>query len=241
MGARHVVIVDDERLARRELRTLLQAHGDRIRVVGEAASVEEAEKIVRATDPDAVFLDIHLGQESGLDLLPAIPRDTSVIFVTAYDRYAIRAFDVNALDYLLKPVVPERLAATIERLDSRAPAAEARPGRVEYDDRLFLRLNERRTFLRVGNIVAAEAERDSSILHIHGGTTAHAPKPLKEWEDRLPDRFFVRIHRSTIINLEYVERVEEWTHGSYLVYLHGTREPFKMSRRFAARVRARLG
>jgi two-component system LytT family response regulator len=242
MGARHVVIVDDERLARRELRTLLQeAHAGRIRVVGEAASVEEAAKLVRATDPDAVFLDIHLGEESGLDLLPAIGEDTHIVFVTAYDRYAIRAFEVNALDYLLKPVVPERLAETVERLESRTPAAEERPGPLAYEDRMFLRLDERRRFLRVGDIVAAVADRDSSILHLPDGEKARASRSLKEWEDRLPDRSFVRIHRSTIVNLEHVERLEDWTHGSYLVYLHGTREPFRMSRRFAARVRARLG
>jgi two-component system LytT family response regulator len=242
VGLRHALIVDDERLARRELRTLLEeGHADRVHVVGEAATVDEAAKLVRALDPDVVFLDVHLGRESGLDLLSRIGAGTDVVFVTAYDRYALRAFEVNALDYLLKPVAPARLAATVARLEARAPAPDERAGPLEYDDRLFLRLDDRRAFLRVGDVAAIEAEGDNSRLHLAGGRTAQARKPLREWEERLPERWFVRIHRSAIVNLEYVERVEDWSHGSHLVYLRGMREPLTMSRRYAARVRALFG
>lgn len=242
MGIRHAVIVDDERLARRELRTLLEeGHAGELQIVGEAASLEDAAKLIRAKDPDVVFLDIHLGRESGLDLLPVIGSDTDVVFVTAYDRYAIRAFEINALDYLLKPVVPERLASTITRLKARPHAAEDQRGPLEYEDRLFLRLNDRRSFLRVGDIAAIEAERDTSLLHLAGGQSVVTGKPLREWEQRLPERHFLRIHRSTMVNLEYVENVEEWFSGSYRVHMRGKPEPLTMSRRYAARVRARMG
>lgn len=242
MAVRHAVIVDDERLARRELRTLLEeAHAEQVRIVGEAASVGEAARLVRGRDADVVFLDIQLEGESGLDLLPHLPPSAEVIFVTAYDRYAVRAFEVNALDYLLKPVAPERLSAAIERLLARAPQPEERAGPLEIEDRLFLRLDDRRTFLRVGDIVAIRAEGDNSVVHLSDGRTGHPRKTLREWEERLPARSFVRIHRSTIVNLEYVERVEEWFQSSFLVYLRGLPEPVTMSRRYGTKLRARLG
>src|SRR5688500_4135397 len=134
---RHAVIVDDERLARRELRTLLEeAHADQVHIVGEAASVDEAARLVNATDADVVFLDIQLAGEMGMDLLPMLGPDVDVVFVTAYDAYTLRAFELNALDYLLKPVAPERLAVTVNRLAAAQPPAPSREV-VTYDDRLF--------------------------------------------------------------------------------------------------------
>ena len=239
---RHAVIVDDERLARRELRTLLEeAHAEHVQVVGEAASVAEATRLAQATDADVVFLDIQLAGETGMDLLPLLAVDVEVVFVTAYDDYTLRAFEVNALDYLLKPVAPERLAVTVNRLASSHPPAPAR-ARVTYDDRLFLRLGQERAFVRVRDMLAIEAQGDGSTLllapHLKRKPSA---KSLREWEQRLPHRQFVRIHRSTIVNLEYVERLEAGSHASQLVYLRGVSEPVTMSRRFGARLRDRFG
>jgi two-component system LytT family response regulator len=236
------IVVDDERLARRELKQLLEEeHGHQLRVVGEAATVEEAATLARLHDPDVVFLDVHLAGESGFDLLPLLDRTVTVVFVTAFDRYAIRAFEVNALDYLLKPVAPERLATTLARLSRPAAAESAAQQVLTYEDRLFLRLDDRMVFLRVRDIVAVLAAGDNSILHLADGKQARARKSLREWVDRLPERDFVRIHRSTIVNLEFVERLEEWSHFSYRVYLRGLAEPLQMSRRWGARVRSRLG
>ncbi|WP_394828000.1 LytR/AlgR family response regulator transcription factor [Pendulispora albinea] len=241
------IVVDDERLARRELKQLLEeGHGDQIRIVGEAATVQEAASLARLHDPDVVFLDVHLAGESGFDLLPLLDRTVTVVFVTAFDRYAIRAFEVNALDYLLKPVAPQRLATTLARLSRPAPAESATAesttsDALTYEDRLFLRLDDRMVFLRVRDIVAVLAAGDNSVLHLAGGKQARARKSLREWADRLPERDFVRIHRSTMVNLEFVERLEEWSHFTYRVYLRGLAEPLQMSRRWASRVRSRLG
>lgn len=236
------IVVDDERLARRELRKLLEeGHGDQIRVVGEAATVQEAATLAGLHDPDVVFLDVHLARESGFDLLPLLDRTVTVVFVTAFDRYAIRAFEVNALDYLLKPVAPRRLAAALARLGQPAVAEPAAAEALTYDDRLFLRLDDRMVFLRVRDIVAILAAGDNSVLHLADGRQARARKSLREWVDRLPEREFVRIHRSTMVNLEFVERLEEWSHFSYRVYLRGLAEPLQMSRRWGAKVRSRLG
>ncbi len=239
---RHAVLVDDERLARRELRTLLEeAHGHQVHVVGEAATVADAARLVNATDADVVFLDIQLAGETGMDLLPLLGADVDVVFVTAYDGYTLRAFEVNALDYLLKPVAPERLAVTVNRLAAAQPPAPPREA-VGYDDRLLLRLGQERAFVRVRDIVAIEADGDGSTLRLapHRAPRPCA-KPLREWEQRLPGRQFVRIHRSTIVNLEYVERLEAWSHASQHVYLRGITDPFTLSRRFGARLRDRFG
>ena len=243
MRRRHAVLVDDERLARRELRTLLtEAHAQEVHIVGEAATIEEAARLIAATDADLIFLDITLGRESGFELIPLIGADVDIVFVTAHDVHALRAFEVNALDYLLKPVDPERLARTVGRLipAERAETGDLRP--LDHGDRLFLRLDGTRIFVRVSDILAIGADGDSSLLYLAGRPKAAGnARSLKEWEVRLPDRFFLRIHRSTIINLDHVERVEEWSHGSYLVYMRGLPEPLPMSRRYAARVRSLLG
>ena len=239
---RHAVIVDDERLARRELRTLLEeAHAEQVHVVGEAGTVSDAARLVTATDADVVFLDIQLTGETGMDLLPLLDADVDVVFVTAYDAYTLRAFEVNTVDYLLKPVAPERLAVTVNRLGSAQPPAPSRET-VTYQDRLFLRLGQERAFVRVRDIMAIEAEGDGSSLWLAPHLKRKpSTKSLREWEQRLPDRHFVRIHRSTIVNLEYVARQEQWSHASQHVYLRGLKEPLTMSRRFGARLRDRFG
>ena len=238
---RRAVLVDDERLARLELRTLLEeAHAEQVHVVGEAASVSDAARLVHTTEADVVFLDIQLAGETGMDLLPLLGADIDVVFVTAFDEYTLRAFEVNALDYLLKPVAPERLAVTINRLVSAQPPARAGET-VTYEDRLFLRLGQERAFVKVSDIVAIEADGDDSTLLLAPHLTRKpSAKSLREWEQRLPDRQFVRIHRSTVVNLEYVERLEPWSQASQHVYLRGVPEPLTMSRRFGARLKDRF-
>jgi len=127
--------------------------------------VSDAARLVQATDADVVFLDIQLAGETGMDLLPLLGVDVDVVFVTAYDDYTLRAFEVNALDYLLKPVAPERLAVTVDRLAAAQPPVPSRET-VSYDDRLFLRLGQERAFVRVRDIVAIEAEGDGTTLRL---------------------------------------------------------------------------
>jgi two-component system LytT family response regulator len=236
---RTAVIVDDERLARRELISLLEAHPE-VRIVGEADSVARAAQLVNREEPDVVFLDIQLVGETGFDLFELLEAEPAIVFVTAYEQHAIRAFDVNALDYLLKPVTPERLAAALEKLarpTSATPAVEP----LDYQDRLFLRLDDRMTFLRVDTIKYITAAADYSYLHTVDGKRRLVHKPLKEWEDRLPANYFLRIHRSTIINMEHVERLEPWSNYSYRVYLADVSDPLTMSRRYALKAKDRLG
>ena len=245
---RPALIVDDERLARRDLRDLLESqHAGAVRIAGEAATVQEAATLARTSGADLVFLDIHLAGESGFDLLPLLEPDVEVVFVTAFDQHAVRAFEVNALDYLTKPVSPDRLAVTIARLRGGARSGAASgtshdaAGPLAYDDRLFLRIDDRMAFLAVRDVVAIIADGDNASLWLANGRVVRVRKSLRSWEDRLPAKQFVRIHRSTLVNLTAVERVEEWSHFTYRIYVRGYREPLEMSRRYGARVREQLG
>lgn len=228
------LIVDDERLARRELVALLAAHPE-VTVIGEAASVDEAAPLVARLDPDVVFLDIQMPRRSGFELLAASDVRGRIVFVTAHDVHAIRAFEVNALDYLMKPVHPERLAQTIARLRAALPDA-APSNQLELDDHLFLTEGRAARFVRVRSIVCIRGADDYTELLVADGVTLLSPRPLKDWETRLPERTFVRVHRTAIVNLEHVERVAP-AGDAFRVHLRGAAEPVPMSRRHAARLR----
>ncbi len=236
----NVLVVDDERLARKDLIALLGAY-DNIRVVGEADDVPSAAKAIEKLSPDVIFLDIQMPGESGFDLLDKADVEAQVIFVTAYDEYAIRAFEVNALDYLLKPVNTDRLAKALEKLELREQEIPAKVRKLNYDDRLFLMLGKHFKFLRVNTILNISAAGDYSEVLTSGGHGGLTLKSMKEWEARLPPQHFIRIHRSTIINMEFVDRVEEWFNFSFKVYLKGIEEPFLISRRYAVRLKDKLG
>ncbi len=235
-----VLVIDDERLARKDLMALLSAH-EHITVVGEADDVPSAVKAIERLDPDVIFLDIQMPGDSGFDLLEKAEVEARVIFVTAYDEYAIRAFEVNALDYLLKPVHPERLAKALEKLALQEQEAPTRVRRLKYDDRLFLLVGRHFKFLKVNTILAVTAAGDYSEVRTSDGSKGLVLKSMKEWETRLPALHFLRIHRSSIINMEYIDRVEEWFNYSFKVYLKGLDEPYVISRRYATKLKDRLG
>lgn len=229
------IIVDDERLARRELVKLLAAHPE-IAIAGEAASVDEAAALVRTVDPDVIFLDIQMPKRSGFELLAAADIRGRIVFVTAHDIHAIRAFEVNALDYLMKPVHPARLALTVQRLlaaTHEPPAAAA----LELDDHLFLTEGRAARFVRVRAILCIRGAGDYSEVTLPDGKQFLSSRPLKDWETRLPAKTFVRVHRTAIVNLDHVERVERIGDDTFRVIVHGVTEPVPLSRRHAARLR----
>jgi two-component system LytT family response regulator len=234
------IIVDDERLARKDLRSLLTEY-DTIEIVGEADSVASAKQLINETGPDLIFLDIQMPGESGFDLLEKADVEARVIFVTAFDEYAIRAFEVDAIDYLLKPVNPDRLRNAIERLERETPNRYEQRRKLEYDGALFLTISNHLKFVRVSSILSVQAAGDYSELTLMEGKKGLVMKPMLEWEDRLPESHFCRIHRSTIINMEYIDRIEEWFKNSYRVHLKGVDTPVPMSRRYAALLKQRLG
>lgn len=232
------LVIDDERLARKELISLLQAF-PLIRVVGQADSVESAITEIKRTSPDILFLDIQMPRKSGFDLLDEIDFDGRIIFVTAYDEYAIRAFEVNALDYLLKPVSPERLGLTLQRLTEQQPPALPAFRKLQYNDSLFLTLGTRLVFLRISQIIAITAEKDYTMVFLPNDKRGLTGKSMKEWEDRLPESHFTRIHRSAIINIDNIARVDKWFNNCFKVHMEGLPEPLIVSRRYSRILRER--
>lgn len=239
------IIVDDERLARKELRLLLKAFKE-IEITGEAKNLTEATHLVETEKPDVVFLDIQLPGEIGFDLLERTRNAFKTIFVTAYDAYALRAFEVNALDYLMKPVNPDRLRQTIEKLLNVEPEKPqinnfAFRHRLEFDDRLLIETGEHSFFLKINSISHINSAGDYTEVFINSGQKFLIEKTVREWEERLPEKHFVRIHRGCIINLESVVRVEKWFNNSYQIYLQNINEPFTVSRRYAAKLKIQFG
>jgi two-component system LytT family response regulator len=230
------LIIDDEDLARFVLRELVQTHPE-LTIAAECANGFEAVKAVAEHKPDLIFLDVQMPKLSGFDVLELIGTETAVIFVTAYDQYAMRAFEVHAVDYLLKPIGRDRFEAALERAKSRlgeklppAPelAAAARPPK-QFLDRIVVRDGTRVTLIPVGKLDYAEAQDDYVALategkkHLKQQTIASLEACLD------PDRF-VRVHRSYIVNFERVVRIEPYGKDSRLAILaDNTRLPVSKS------------
>ena len=228
------LIVDDEMLARRELRRLLGEHAG-VEVVGDAANVEEALVQTQRLNPELLFLDIQMPGGTGFDLLARLDYTPQVIFTTAYDRHAVQAFEVNALDYLLKPIEPERLAAALAKVDRTDPAAGPKP--VEVLDRIFVRDGSRCWFVPLREVSLISAE--GNYVRLHWGTSRPLlARPLAVVEQRLDAARFFRANRSQIINLDFVEAVEVGEGGRLHVQLREGPE-IEVSRRQALLFRRR--
>jgi two-component system LytT family response regulator len=237
------IIVDDEPPARREMRRLLAEHSD-VKVVGEAGDVSVAAGLLLRTRPDVVFLDIQLGKRSGFELLDKVDADTAVVFVTAFDAYAVRAFETSAIDYLVKPVNPGRLAVSLERIRDRPSdvVADARPAAAYSGARwIFLDSRDHQDFVELDNITHVEASEGGTTVFLRDGRVRMTTRSLVQWESRLPAGDFVRVHRSTIVNLRHVEKVEQWFQYSYRLTIAGYKGTVAMSRRYATRVRDLIG
>lgn len=234
------LIVDDELLAIKDLKAILKSF-QQVEVVAEATNIAEAREALRLKAPDLIFLDIQLGKETGFDLIPFIPESTKIIFVTAYDEYAIRAFEVNARDYLLKPVMPGRLEKALTRLESVAHTKETGKKKLQPDDRVFLKLNDNYEFFKISRISFIRASDDYTEIHTIQGEKKLVLKSLKEWEERLPQNMFCRIHRSTIININRIDRIESWFNYTHRLYMKDYEEPLLMSRRYFALIKDKLG
>ncbi len=222
------LLVDDERLARNELRRLLAAF-PHIVIAGEASTAAQARELIRSVRPELVFLDVQMPGESGLELLeslePPVPR---VIFTTAYDEFAVKAFELNALDYLLKPVDPARLATALAKLSERVAVGRAGSGapwaaptgRLANDDKVFVREGERCWFVEVKTIRLLESEGNYTRVHF-GDAQPQLFRSLNAMEERLDPKFFFRANRRQIINLAWVDKIEPWFSGGLLVHLKG--------------------
>lgn len=230
-----VLLVDDEAPARAALRGLLRDH-PAIAIVGEAESIDRARQRLALDDYNLVFLDVHLRGGTGFDLVPLVRPEARIIFVTAFDQFAARAFDINALDYLVKPVRPERLARALQRVaipPAAPPAAVLAPG-----DLVYLKTgNGTSRFIPLDQIAAIEADENYSLAHLAGGQRLQVRRTMKAWEDSLPPAHFVRVHRSTIINLARYRGAQRQSYETTLLTLDGHPEPVRASFRYLPALR----
>ena len=232
------LLIEDNAAARAGLKQKLAAHPEVV-VVGEADSVGRARTLFAMGDYDLVFLDIQLRGGMGFDLVPNIAVDARIIFVTAFDEYAIRAFEVNALDYLLKPVTPERLATALSRLGlPEKPSPNASPW--QQDDLVHLRTDEGSKFVPVLSIKVIVSELNYTLVHLDTGRRQLVRRTLKEWEALLPTETFMRVSRETVICLQHVARLDRNDHRSGRVWIAGLPAPFEVSRRNWNELRARM-
>jgi two-component system, LytTR family, response regulator len=223
-----IMVIDDEALARRELRRML-AEFAWLEIVGEAANLDEAVAGIAALSPDLLLLDIKMPGGSGFDLLARLERVPRVIFTTAYDQHAVRAFEVNALDYLLKPIEPERLAAAL--LKVRNVSAPATPQR-NVLEQLFVQDGPRCWFVPLREVCLLSAENNYVRLW-WGKMHPLIARPLSTIEQRLDPKRFFRANRSQIINLEFIEKVDLGINGRLDVTLRGGGPEVEISRRQA--------
>jgi two-component system LytT family response regulator len=214
----NVLLVDDSRLARTELRHLLQAFPE-VTIVGEARHAAEARQHIEQLRPELLFLDIHMPGETGFELLESLEAAPHVIFTTAYDEYALRAFEVNALDYLLKPISEARLATALEKARAQllAPAAVTLPHLPEepalapltLQDQVFVKDGERCWFVRLSDIKLFEINGSYTQIYFEQHRPL-IPRTLQHLEARLDPKVFFRANRQQIINLKWIDRIEPW-------------------------------
>ena len=231
------LVIDDERLARKELIKLLNEHSE-IEVIGEATNADEAMDLIEKLNPDLLFLDIQMPGKSGFELLEMLDTVPMVIFTTAFDQYALKAFEVSALDYLLKPIQPERLNETITKLikaETRQfnESVENEGTRLKLNDRVFVKDGDRCWFVSLTDIRLFES--DGNYIKVYFDTfKPMIHKSLNALDDKLDQRMFFRASRKHIINLSWVDSIEPWFNGGLMVKLKGG-EKVEVSRRQAAK------
>jgi two-component system LytT family response regulator len=247
------IVVDDEMLARQIIREML-ANDSEVEIVAECVNGREAVEAIQTHKPDLLFLDIQMPEVAGFEVLEAIKgeRLPGVIFVTAYDQYAVRAFEYHALDYLLKPFDRERFEMAVSRaksylrrerngeLDRRIIALlEALKAESKYVERLVIKNGGRVFFLETGEVNWVEAE--GNYVRLHTDKKAHLLREtISSLEEQLDPKKFLRVHRSTIVRIDSIRELQPWFHGEYHIILHnGTK--LTLSRNYREQLQAVLG
>ena len=226
------IIVDDERLARKELISLLEKYKD-VEIVEECKNVDEAKEAVSNLKPDILFLDIQMPGKNGFDLISELSSVPKVVFVTAYDEYAIRAFEVNALDYLLKPVHPDRLDEAMKKVFENLPEENESMHQLKEDDQIFLKDGDKCWFVTLKDISLFESEGNYVRVYFQGNKPLIL-KSLNSLEKRLDSKLFFRANRKHIVNLKWVKNIEPWFNGGLKAELK-SEKTIEISRRQAAR------
>lgn len=234
------VIIDDERLARTELKHLLEEHTEKINIIGEAVNAKEGIQLIEDKKPDVIFLDIQMPEMDGFEMLKELDEIPKVIFITAYDEHAIEAFKINALDYLLKPVDPDRLKEAVDKLSSNSEEefeskveSNRKERKLTIEDHVFIKDGEKCYYPKLANIRYFESQGNYVKVYFD----KHHPmilRSLNALEERLDGEDFFRANRKYIINLHWIRNIENWFNGGLKVFFNDE-EAVEISRRQAIR------
>ena len=234
------VIIDDERLARVELKRLLAPFKE-IDIAGEAVNVEDALNKISELNPDLIFLDIQMPGKNGFELLEELDSVPKVVFTTAYDEYALKAFEYNALDYLLKPIEPKRLEEAIKKIietDKKDKISENSQSVLTENDQVFVKDGDRCWFVKLATVRLFESEGNYVRLYFEENKPLIL-RTLNYLDERLDERSFFRANRKHIINLKWIDNIEPWLNGGLLVKLKGGMK-IEVSRRQAIKFKDKL-
>ncbi len=229
-----VIIVDDERLSREELKRALKRYEDFV-LIGEAENADEAKNLIETEMPDLMFLDIQMPEKSGFDLLESLDNVPAVLFTTAYNEYAVKAFEVNALDYLMKPIREERFAKAIEKIRNLISQKVSLTDSETKSRKIFIKDGEKRYFIQLDEIYLIESLENYTRLFFQG-KKALQRRSLRQWEEMLDQTIFFRINRTEIINIHYIQELNQTTAGKLEVKLK-TGELLEVSNRQAVKLK----
>ncbi|MGJ8659539.1 LytR/AlgR family response regulator transcription factor [Cellulophaga fucicola] len=232
------VIVEDSRLARNELKELIKNHGD-IEIVGEAENVDEGYRLINETQPDLLFLDINMPEKDGFELLEMLDKVPITVFTTAFDEYAIKSFEYNALDYILKPINGKRFAKAIEKVKAQLEGATSTSSEVNEtieakeklteSSQIFIKDGDKCWLVKIGDISLFEIVGNYTRVYFKGEKPM-LYKSLNQVEEKLPDHNFFRVNRQQIINVNYISNVVPWFNGKLKLTMN-TGEEVEVSRR----------
>lgn len=212
------IIIDDERLAREEVKRALKSYPE-FEIIGEASHVDEAKEMIESDFPDIIFLDIHMPEKSGFDLLEALTTVPEVVFTTAYDQYAVKAFELNALDYLVKPLREERFAKTIEKVKAElAKKEEIKKDVLPMHRKIFIKDGEKCYFIPLSEIHFVESLDNYARLYF-GNQKAMIKRSLNLLEEKLDPSVFFRVNRSQIINTQYIKEIHPYFNNKLQIRL----------------------
>ena len=235
MDTYKTIIIDDERLAREEVKRALENYPD-FEIIGEASNADKAKDLIENTHPDIIFLDIHMPEKSGFDLLDELGTVPQVVFTTAYDQYAVRAFEVNALDYIVKPIREERFAKAIEKIKKELANAEKEaPAPFLLHRKIFIKDGEDCYFIPLSSISLIESLENYARLHFDGKPVM-IKRSLNLLEKKLDPSLFFRINRSQIINTDYITKIHPYFNHKLQITL-STGETLEISNRQSAKFR----
>lgn len=233
MDTYKTIIIDDERLAREEVKRALENYPE-FEIIGEASNVEKAKVLIESTHPDIIFLDIHMPKKSGFDLLEELGTVPEVVFTTAYDQYAVKAFEVNALDYIVKPIREERFAKAIEKIKKGfTKREEESPAPFLLHKKIFIKDGESCYFIPLSSISLIESVENYAKLHFQGKTVL-IKRSLNLLEEKMDPSLFFRINRSQIINTEYITEINPYFNNKLQITL-STGEKLDVSNRQSAK------